>query len=88
MDDHGCARMQLNVLVLQQSLKAAMQQDANLEIAGRFYALAEDGPALIAKEGPRGGYAREDLKALVRLCWDNQRDAKLGNVDEFVNRLG
>jgi hypothetical protein len=24
----------------------------------------------------------------VRLCWDNQRDAKLGNVDEFVNRLG
>jgi exocyst complex component 4 len=87
MDEHGCGRMQLNVLVLQQSLKTAMQQDANLEMAGRFYSLAEEGPVAIAREGAKGGYAREDLKALVRLCWDEERDGRLGTVDDFVSRL-
>lgn len=112
MDEFGCARMQLNVLVLQQSLKTAVlvpmetlvqQQkqgpggnaasstsdgDVDLAYAGRFYALAEEGPAAIIREGPRGGYAKEDLKALIRLCWTESRDAKGGSVDDYVKRIG
>lgn len=86
MDIFGNARIQLNVLVLQQSLKI-FQPDADLGKAARFYELAEQGPEAVVTNGSSEGFAREDLKALVRLCWVIERDAMVGTVDEFVARL-
>ncbi|RMY86999.1 hypothetical protein D0861_05600 [Hortaea werneckii] len=87
MDEHGNSRMQLNVLVLQQSLKN-VESRANLERAARFYELAEQGPAAVVERGPAEGYEGADLKALVRLCWVPERDAEQGSVEEWVARLG
>jgi len=85
MDAYGNSRMQLNVLVLQQSLKN-VQSTASLEKAARFYDLAERGAESIVSRGVGEGYMREDLKALLRLCWRAERDG--GRVDDFVSRLG
>lgn len=82
LDSHGLDRMGLNILVLQQTLKTSMQQNASLEYAARFYSMAE--PAVIARDGPKGGYAPEDLKALARLCWVQERDGQSGNLEELV----
>lgn len=86
LDKYGFDRMGLNILVLQQTLKTSMQQDASLEHAARFYALSE--PGSIVKDGAKGGYAKEDLKALMRLCWDQERDGKDGGVEEWVAKIG
>ena len=88
LDGFGCGRMQLNILVLQQSLKMAMQQNASLEPAAKFYQLAEEGPQAVVSEGPKSGYAKEDLKALVRLCWNLERDGTNGSVEEYAAKLG
>ncbi|KAI5365415.1 putative Sec8 exocyst complex component specific domain, exocyst complex component Sec8/EXOC4 [Septoria linicola] len=84
LDEHGIDRMGLNVLVLQQTLKTAMQQDASLEYAARFYEMRD--PATIAAEGIKRGYAPEDLKTLARLVWVQDRDRASGNgtLDELV----
>ena len=87
MDAHGIARMSLNILVLQQSLKS-LQPDADLNSAARFYELGAQGPGAVVKEGPKEGYAVGDLKALVRLCYDEQRDVALGTVDALASKLG
>lgn len=86
MDEYGNARMQLNVLVLQQCLKS-VEPRATLERAARFYELAEQGPEAVVGQGPGEGYESGDLKALVRLCWTPERDAAQGSVEEFVGRL-
>jgi exocyst complex component 4 len=65
MDQHGLARMQLNVLVLQQSLKA-VQPAATLERAARFYELASLGKETIARGGSEG-FEEDSLSALARL---------------------
>lgn len=65
MDSHGLARMQLNVLVLQQTLKA-VQPDATLERAKRFYEMGALGQEVIAKGGSEG-YGEESLGLLGRL---------------------
>ncbi|KAK5121876.1 hypothetical protein LTR85_004447 [Meristemomyces frigidus] len=87
MDDYGNARMQLNVLVLQQCIKN-FEPRASLERAARFYELAEQGPEAVVHMGTGEGYAVEDLKVLIRLCWRPERDAVKGSVDEFVGGLG
>lgn len=87
MNAYGNARMQLNVLVLQQSLKN-VQSDASLEKAARFYGLAERGAEAVLQEGSSNEFAKGDLKALLRLCWDQDRDGKAGTVDELVAKLG
>lgn len=73
MDEHGAARMQLNVLVLQQSLKN-LQRDADLNGAARFYELFDAGPEGIAKTGVSEGLPKEDLKSLLRLCYSAKRE--------------
>ncbi|KAK5135912.1 hypothetical protein LTR08_004370 [Meristemomyces frigidus] len=94
MDDFGNRRMLLNVLVLQQALQGLSKPSgksgaANTgQSARRFYELAELGPAEVVGKGVGEGFAREDLKALVRLCWEPERDAERGGVEEFVGRLG
>ena len=87
MDTYGNARMSLNILVLQQSLKS-LQPDADLNKAARFYELGAQGPEAVIKEGSKEGYAVEDLKALVRLCWDEERDRELGDVESMAAKLG
>ncbi|WPH00708.1 putative exocyst complex component sec8 [Acrodontium crateriforme] len=86
MDHHGIVRLQLNVLVLQQALKN-IQPSATLERAARFYELSEMGPKEIVDKGIKEGYDTPDLKTLIRLCWNDERDAKLGTVDEVVGQL-
>nr|POF03154.1 putative exocyst complex component sec8 [Quercus suber] len=86
MDSYGNARMQLNVVVLQQSLKN-VQNDASLDKAARYYELAGQGAQAILKEKNNTIYEKGDLKALMRLCWDQARDGRLESVDEMVARL-
>lgn len=75
LDTHGERRMSLNVLVLQQTLKT-LQPEADLHKAAYFYELGSQGPEVVVKEGPKAkeGFAIEDLKALIRLCWRKERD--------------
>ena len=87
MDTHGNARMALNILVLRQSLKS-LQPDADLNKAARFYELGTQGPEAVVTTGPKEGYAVEDLKALVRLCWDEERDKDLGTREQMIAKLG
>lgn len=87
LDKFGIERMGLNVVVLQQTLKTAMQQDANLDHAGRFYDLARSARILI-KEGRKAGFAKEDLKALLRLSWVQERDgAEEGSLEDAVGKI-
>lgn len=85
-DDYGRDRMGLNILVLQQTLKTSMQQDTSLEFAATFYSMTE--PSAIVANGLQAGYAKEDLKALVRLCWNAERDGGEGTVGDWVARVG
>lgn len=85
-DGYGRDRMGLNILVLQQTLKTSMQTDATLESAARFYEMME--PKMVVERGVGSGYAKEDLKALVRLCWKAERDGGEGTVDDWVARIG
>ena len=87
MDAYGNARMSLNILVLQQSLKS-LQPDADLSKAARFYELGAQGPDAVVKEGPKEGFATTDLKALVRLCYVEGRDQEAGTVDQVAAKLG
>jgi hypothetical protein len=57
--------MQLNVLVLQQTLKA-VQPDATLEWAKRFYDMGALGKEVLAK-GESEGYDQSSLAVLGRL---------------------
>ncbi|CAK1366084.1 putative exocyst complex component sec8 [Cercospora beticola] len=86
LDGHGLDRMGLNILVLQQTLKTAMQQDASLDFAAKFYGLCE--PKAIVVESKKGEYAPEDLKALARLVWVEDRDREQGALDQVVASIG
>lgn len=85
LDKHGSERMGLNILVLQQKLKQAMQENASLEYAARFYGMTD--VHAIINEGSKI-YATEDRKALMRLTYNAERDGKEGSVEDFVARCG
>ncbi|KAK5166248.1 exocyst subunit [Saxophila tyrrhenica] len=89
LDTHGSGRMGLNILVLQQSLKL-LQPFADLGKAAQFYELGAKGPEAVVKEGPKSeeGYETEDLKALIRLCYDEERDKGLGDREAVAMKLG
>lgn len=80
MNAHGCGRMKLNILVLQQNLKN-IEANMNLDRAGKFFDLFTAGPdATIkhAKEEKESGtegkemFSYEELKMLVELCYSEQ----------------
>ena len=84
MNEKGCGRMQLNILVLQQNLKN-IEEGVDLARASNYYALFEKGPDEIvekAKEHKERGasgeladadhFSYEELKALVELCYSEQ----------------
>lgn len=72
MNANGCGRMQLNILVLQQNLKA-IEGDISLSRSARFFELFAQGEdAVIAKARETGwkdmDFSLEELKALLELC--------------------
>ncbi|KAL9109154.1 MAG: hypothetical protein Q9187_008195, partial [Circinaria calcarea] len=73
MNGHGCGRMQLNILVLQQNLKS-IENNVSLSRSARFYEYFSEGADVIisrVKEtGGKGmGFNLEELKALIELCY-------------------
>jgi exocyst complex component 4 len=80
MNAHGCGRMQLNILVLQQNLKN-IEADVGLDRAAKFFDLFTQGPDAVVKlakeekESGNGGkelFGYEELKTLVELCYSEQ----------------
>ncbi|KAI0995771.1 putative exocyst complex component [Podosphaera aphanis] len=80
MNAHGCGRMLLNILVLQQNLKA-IEPDVSLGRAARFFDLFTEGPDAIVKyakdlkdnsNSMRETFCYEDLKTLIELCYSEQ----------------
>ena len=71
MDPHGNARMQLNILVLQQNLKD-IEKEASLTGAAQYWELFEEGPEGIAHAVQEGHYSKEEGKEMVRL-WGSSR---------------
>ena len=72
MNDNGCGRMQLNILVLQQNLKS-IEDDVALARSAQFFEMFAQGADAIvqrAKEtgGKDLGFNLEEMKALLELC--------------------
>lgn len=71
MDANGCGRMQLNILVLQQNLKA-IEGDVSLFRSSHFFELFVEGAdAIVARAKEAGGnfdFSLEECKILVDLC--------------------
>lgn len=85
MNADGCARMQLNILVLQQNLKA-IEADANLSRSVQYFDmfnLGAGGIVALAKEkGKEIGFTLEELKELVELSYSQglRSDGREGAV--------
>ncbi|CAL3966048.1 unnamed protein product [Diplocarpon coronariae] len=94
MNAHGCGRMQLNILVLQQNLKN-IETNVSLDRAGRFFDLFIAGPDAIvrhAKEEKEGGmgtkelFSLEELKTLVELCYSEQLSSTERGISTVAKR--
>lgn len=72
MNAPGCARMQLNILVLQQNLKV-LEADAVLVRSAEYFEMFERGAEEIVRRarerGREMGFSLEELKGLVELCY-------------------
>lgn len=73
IDEFGCGRMQINILVLQQNLKA-VEGDVSLSRSAQFFDLFTEGAdAIVAKaKADRGrdlNFSLEEMKTLVELCY-------------------
>lgn len=85
MNDHGCGRMQLNILVLQQNLKN-LEPGAILGRSSRFYDLFVEGPEAIVKVAAEsdGGknldFSYDELKVLVELCYSQAKQSERREV--------
>lgn len=93
MNDKGCGRMQLNILVLQQNLKN-VEEDVDLARAANYFSLYEQGADAIVekakedKAGQRGNssqdpdhFSYDELKTLVELCYSEA----LANPERGIN---
>ncbi|KAL8812111.1 MAG: hypothetical protein Q9200_001283 [Gallowayella weberi] len=68
MDGNGNGRMQLNILVLQQNLKA-IEGDVSLLRSAHFFELFSEGPeAIIARGAEDPDFSVEERKSLLELC--------------------
>lgn len=84
MNDHGCGRMHLNILVLSQNLKSVQtsgdDHDSELDRSARFYNLFMEGADSIVERakdhGGEGleGFDLEELKALVELWYKDSTE--------------
>lgn len=85
MNDKGCGRMQLNILVLQQNLKN-VEEGVDLARAANYFSMFDNGPdaiverAKVDKEKQQNGedipesehFSYEELKTLMDLCYSEQ----------------
>lgn len=94
MNAHGCGRMQLNILVLQQNLKN-IEMNVSLDRAGKFFDLFTAGPDAIVKhakeekENATGGkelFSFEELKMLVELCYSEQLSSPERGISTVAKR--
>ena len=86
MNEHGCGRMQLNILVLQQNLKG-IEDDVSLARSAQYFEHYSQGADAIlsqAKEtgGKDFGFNLDEMKILIELCHSEglqsqQRDVAL-----------
>ena len=72
MNEYGCHRMQLNILVLQQNLRS-VEKDVMLSRSAEYFDYFKQGPkAIVQKAKDTGGqdlgFNLDELKVLVELC--------------------
>lgn len=84
MNGHGCGRMQLNILVLQQNLKS-IEDKATLSRSARFYEYFSEGAdAIVSRAKKTGGkgmdFNLEELKVLVELCYSEALQSQQRDV--------
>ena len=102
MNDDGCGRMLLNIVVLSQNLKSIQTNgtdDSNeLERSKRFYNLfLEDANSIVERANDRGGdglegFDLEELKALVELWYrdgikNGSREVQVKSRRELADKL-
>ncbi|KAL6712787.1 exocyst subunit [Lecanora helva] len=102
MNEHGCGRMQLNILVLSQNLKSiesnSAEQSVELDRSARFFDLFMEGAdAIVAKAKDKGGeglegFSLEELKALIELWYrdgteNGVREVQVKSRRELSDRL-
>ncbi|KAL8939766.1 MAG: hypothetical protein Q9216_003180 [Gyalolechia sp. 2 TL-2023] len=100
MNVHGCGRMQLNILVLQQNLKS-IEGDVSLSRSAHFFELFAEGAEAIVARLREGGikdadFTLDEYKTLVELCHSEglqstQREASVQarrKLTEHLKQLG
>lgn len=86
MDAFGCARMQLNILVLQQNLKD-LDGEASLGTAGRYWELFDNGPAATVQSVKEGDVTKGDASVMVRLWGSSRGDVGRREAEEGLRGL-
>lgn len=102
MNENGCRRMQLNILVLSQNLKSieisTQARALELDRSDRFYELfAEGAESIVARARDRGGegldgFSLEELKTLVELWYkqgteSSQREVQVKSKRDLGDHL-
>ena len=102
MNDHGCGKMQLNILVLSQNLKSMQMSNDDpsneLERSVHFYGLFMEGAdSMVSRAKDRGGeglegFDLEELKALMELWYregieTGAREVQVKNRRELADKL-
>jgi exocyst complex component 4 len=94
MNAHGCGRMQLNILVLQQNLKN-IEMDVSLDRAAKFFDLFTEGPEAVVKQakeekesgnGKKELFSYDELKTLVELCYSEQLSSPERGISTVAKR--
>lgn len=94
MNAHGCGRMQLNILVLQQNLKN-IEAEVSLARAARYFDLFIEGPDAVvkhAKDEKEGGKSEkelfnyDELKTLVELCYSEKNSSPERGISSVAKR--
>ena len=86
MDPHGNARMQLNILVLQQNLKD-IEKEASLAGAAHYWEMFEEGPEGIAQAVREGHYTKDEAREMVRLWGSSRGDHGRMETEEGMRLL-
>ncbi|KAL1302546.1 hypothetical protein AAFC00_002928 [Neodothiora populina] len=86
MDASGNARMQLNILVLQQNLKD-IEREASLSVAAQFWELFDEGPEAVVGALREGLVALEEAREMMRLWGSSRGDNAKRETDEAMKLL-
>lgn len=86
MDTHGNARMQLNILVLQQNLKD-IEKEASLTSAAQYWELFDEGPDRVAAAVKARHVGKEEAKNMIRLWGSSRGDQGQRESEEGMRRI-